>query len=315
MASFLASALAILAACPLLVSATHEYPDCENGPLRNNSVCDTTLPAKVRARAFVDALTFHEKINITNNWSPGVERLGIKPYNWWGEALHGLASAPGTNFNESGEWSYATSFPQPITMAAAFDDDMIYAVADVISAEARAYNNANMAGLDFWTPNINPFRDPRWGRGQETPGEDTYVVRRYIENYVTAMQGGPQPEHYKTLATCKHYSAYDMEFWQGNTRYGFDAIVDDHDMSSYYMQPFVQCARDTKVASIVSLSYSLFSSILSGGISDLRMSKSSFCQRDTRSRSQTDLLPIANTNRRCAHTMPSTAFLNVLMSS
>lgn len=251
MSSFLAPTLAVLALWPLLTSATHEYPDCENGPLSNKTVCDSNLPARVRAQAFVDALTFHEKINITNNWSPGVERLGIAPYNWWGEALHGLANAPGTFFNESGEWSYATSFPQPITMAAAFDDDMIYAVADVISTEARAYNNANMAGLDFWTPNINPFRDPRWGRGQETPGEDTYVVKRYIENYVTAMQGGAKPEHYKTIATCKHYTAYDMEFWEGNTRYGFDAIVNDHDMSSYYMQPFVQCARDTKVASIM----------------------------------------------------------------
>ena len=252
MASVVASALAILAACPLLASATHEYPDCANGPLKNNSVCDTSLPAKVRAQAFVDALTFHEKINITNNWSPGVERLGIKPYNWWGEALHGLANAPGTFFNDSGEWSYATSFPQPITMAAAFDDAMIYAVADVISTEARAYNNANMAGLDFWTPNINPFRDPRWGRGQEVPSESSYVVRRYVENYVTAMQGGRQPKYYKTLATAKHLAGYDMEFWQGNTRYGFDAIINDHDMASYYMQPFVQAARDTKVASIVS---------------------------------------------------------------
>ena len=251
MASLIASSLAVLVVYPLLASATHEYPDCKNGPLANNSVCDTTLPARQRAQAFVDALTFEEKINITNNWSPGVERLGIKPYNWWGEALHGLASAPGTNFNDSGEWSYATSFPQPITMAAAFDDALIYAIAEVISTEARAYNNANMAGLDFWTPNINPFRDPRWGRGQETPGEDNYVVKRYIENYVTAMQGGRSPEHYKTIATCKHYTAYDMEFWQGNTRYGFDAIVSDHDLSSYYMQPFVQCARDTKVASIM----------------------------------------------------------------
>jgi beta-D-xylosidase 4 len=251
MTSFIASTLAALVVCPLLASATHEYPDCESGPLASNAVCNTTLPARERAQAFIDALTFEEKINITNNWSPGVERLGISPYNWWGEALHGLASAPGTNFNDSGEWSYATSFPQPITMAAAFDDDLIYAVADIISTEARAYNNANMAGLDFWTPNINPFRDPRWGRGQETPGEDTYVVRRYIENYVTAMQGGHNLQHYKTIATCKHYSAYDMEFWQGNTRYGFDAIVSNHDLSSYYMQPFVQCARDTKVASIM----------------------------------------------------------------
>lgn len=225
MSSFIASVLAILAAYPLLALATHEYPDCQNGPLANNSVCNTALPARQRAQAFVDALTFDEKINITNNWSPGVQRLGISPYNWWGEALHGLANAPGTNFNESGEWSYARSFPQPITMAAAFDDALICAVADVISTEARAYNNANMAGLDFWTPNINPFRDPRWGRGQETPGEDTYVVKRYVENYVTAMQGGVSPEQYKIIATCKHCITRHMIWSFGRETHGMALML------------------------------------------------------------------------------------------
>lgn len=88
--------------------------------------------------------------------------------------MHGVASSPGVVFAASGDYSYATSFPQPILMGAAFDDDLIRDVATVISTEARAFSNVGRAGLDFWTPNINPYRDPRWGRGQETPGEVSY---------------------------------------------------------------------------------------------------------------------------------------------
>lgn len=93
--------------------------------------------------------TLEEKINATSSGSPGVERLGIPPYQWWSEGLHGIAG-PYTNFSDSGEYSYSTSFPQPITMGAAFDDALITEVAKVISIEARAFNNANRTGLDFW---------------------------------------------------------------------------------------------------------------------------------------------------------------------
>lgn len=118
-----------------------------------------------RAKALVAAYSLEEKINATASSSPGVPRLGIPPYEWWSEGLHGIAG-PFTNFSENGDYSYSTSFPQPISMGAAFDDQLITDVATVISTEARAFNNANRTGLDFWTPNINPFRDPRWGRGQ-----------------------------------------------------------------------------------------------------------------------------------------------------
>ena len=95
-----------------------------------------------------------------------MSRLGLPPYQWWQEALHGVASSPGVNFSTSGNYSYATSFPQPILLGAAFDDALITAVATIISTEARAFNNDGRAGLDFWTPNINLFKDPRWGRCQ-----------------------------------------------------------------------------------------------------------------------------------------------------
>ncbi|KIW18386.1 hypothetical protein PV08_02674 [Exophiala spinifera] len=240
----------LLAFLPALVLA-QEHPDCRHGPLANNSVCNTALPTRDRAQALVSAMTVSEKLNLTHNNSPGVPRLGLPSYNWWGEALHGVASAPGVNFSDSGDWSYATSFPQPITMASSFDDDLFYAIGNAISTEARAYNNANRSGLDYWTPDINPFRDPRWGRGQETPGEDTYVVKRYIDSLVTGLQGGRNPAPYKIIATCKHFAAYDLEGWQGNNRYGFNAIVSTQELSEFYMQPFQQCARDTKVGSIM----------------------------------------------------------------
>jgi xylan 1,4-beta-xylosidase len=228
-----------------------QYPNCAKGPLSTNSVCKPGLSVKERAQALVAAMTIQEKLNFTHNNSPGVPRLGVPAYNWWGEALHGVAAAPGVDFADEGQWSYATSFPQPITMAASFDDSLIYAIGDVISTEARAYNNAKRSGLDYWTPDINPFRDPRWGRGQETPGEDTYVIKKYVDNMVTGLQGGRNPSTYKIIATCKHFAAYDMEGWQGHNRYGYDAIVSAQDLSEYYMQPFQQCARDTKVGSIM----------------------------------------------------------------
>lgn len=250
MASYSYTVFALLALL-LPLSWAQQYPDCPNGPLYNNSVCDTSLSTRERAQALVEAMTLAEKLNLTHNNSPGVKRLGLPAYNWWGEALHGVAAAPGVQFSSSGNWSYATSFPQPISMASSFDDDLFYAIGTVISTEARAFNNGNRSGLDYWTPNINPFRDPRWGRGQETPGEDTYLVKRYIDNMVTSLQGGRNPKSYKLIATCKHFTAYDLEGWQGNTRYGFDAVVSPQDLSEYYMQPFQQCARDTKVASIM----------------------------------------------------------------
>ena len=167
----MASSLAVLGL--LLAGSAHaqimqtpSFPDCTSAPLKGNGVCNTNSTVLERATALINALTMEEKLNITGHVSPGVPRIGLPAYTWWQEALHGVASSPGVNFSTSGNFSYATSFPQPILMGAAFDDDLINAVATVVSTEARAFNNDHRAGLDFWTPNINPFRDPRWGRGQ-----------------------------------------------------------------------------------------------------------------------------------------------------
>ncbi|MCJ1431805.1 hypothetical protein MMC27_001160 [Xylographa pallens] len=192
-------------------------------------------------------MTLEEKINNTGSTSPGVPRLGLPAYQWWQEALHGVASSPGVNFSSSGNYSYATSFPQPITMGAAFDDALIEAVATVVSTEGRAFNNANRSGLDFWTPNINPYKDPRWGRGQETPGEDPFHLKSYVNSLIHGLQGGQDPAIKKVIATCKHFAAYDLESWEGNYRYQFNAIVPTQDLVEYYLQPFQQCARDSNV--------------------------------------------------------------------
>jgi beta-D-xylosidase 4 len=110
----------------------------------------------------------HSKTDWENSNSTGAERIGLPPYEWWSEGLHGVAASPGVTFNRTGSpFSYATSFANAITIAAAFDDDLVHEIATVISTEARAFINAGFAGLDFWTPNINPYKDPRWGRGSE----------------------------------------------------------------------------------------------------------------------------------------------------
>jgi len=127
-------------------SASADFPDCINGPLKSNGVCDMTLDATARAQALIAELTSDEKISNLNNGAPGVSRLGLPSYQWWSEALHGVASSPGVSFASSGNYSSATSFPQPIVLGAAFDDKLIYEVASVVSTEGRAFNNVNRAG-------------------------------------------------------------------------------------------------------------------------------------------------------------------------
>ncbi|KAF5015292.1 hypothetical protein F66182_13428, partial [Fusarium sp. NRRL 66182] len=150
--------------------------------------------------------------------SAGSARLGLPPHEWWNEATHGVGSAPGVQFTEKpANFSYATSFPAPISIAASFDDDLVRQIAGVIGKEGRAFANNGFSGFDFWAPNINPFRDPRWGRGQETPGEDSFVVQSYIRNFIPGLQGN-DPEEKQVIATCKHYAVYDLE----TGRYGND---------------------------------------------------------------------------------------------
>ena len=136
-------------------------------------------------------------------------------------------------------------------MGAAFDDALIRDVANVIGKEARAFSNEDRAGLDFWTPNINPFKDPRWGRGQETPGEDPFHLSSYVHALIGGLQGGFNPKYKQVVATCKHFAAYDLESWNGNFRYQFDPHIRSQDLVDYYMPPFKSCARDSNVGAFM----------------------------------------------------------------
>ncbi|KAI0965733.1 glycoside hydrolase superfamily [Xylaria arbuscula] len=229
-----------------------DFPNCQSAPLSSNQVCNTTLDPWSRAAALVAAMTTSEKIS--NSWdnSPGVSRIGLPAYEWWQEALHGVARSRGVQFATSGDFSYATSFPQPITMGAAFDMPLIASVSTTVSTEARAFSNAGRCGLNFWTPNINPFRDPRWGRGQEVPSEDPYHMSQYVMQLIPGLQGGLKADpYYKLVATCKHYAGYDMENWKGNNRYAFDAKISMQDLQDYYLHPFRTCVRDANAHSIM----------------------------------------------------------------
>ncbi|KAK5174027.1 uncharacterized protein LTR77_001107 [Saxophila tyrrhenica] len=228
-----------------------EYPDCDNGPLADNTVCDTSASPADRAAALVAAMPLNDKFQNLVDRSNGSRSLGLGKYEWWSEALHGVAGSPGVNFSDSGEYSYATSFPMPITFSSAFDDQLVLDIATTISTEARAFSNAGRAGLDFFTPNINPYKDPRWGRGSETPGEDPFRIMEYVKHLILGLEGGHNPKHKKLIATCKHFAGYDMEIWDGVIRYGFDALITSEDLAGYYMPPFQQCARDSKVGSIM----------------------------------------------------------------
>ncbi|KAF8914125.1 glycoside hydrolase family 3 protein [Gymnopilus junonius] len=232
---------------------TYTFPDCTVAPLKSNAVCDTTKDPVTRAQAIISEFTVSELISNTVNLSPGVARLGLPAYQWWSEALHGVASSPGVTFAPVGSnFSFATSFPQPILMGAAFDDELIKDVATVISTEARAFNNFGRAGIDFFTPNINPFKDPRWGRGQETPGEDPFHISQYVFNLIQGLQGGIDPKPYiKVVADCKHFAGYDLENWEGNSRMSFNAVITPQDLSEYYLPSFQSCVRDARVASVM----------------------------------------------------------------
>jgi beta-glucosidase len=192
---------------------------------------DATKPLDTRVKDLVSRLTLEEKVSLLGYNSKAISRLGIPAYNWWNEGLHGVARA--------GE---VTIFPQAIGMAATFNDDLLKQVSTVISTEARAkYNLAiqkdrhlQYMGLTFWTPNINIFRDPRWGRGQETYGEDPYLTATMGSAFVKGLQGD-DPHYLKASATAKHFAVHSGP---EATRDKFDAIVDEKDFRETYLYAF-----------------------------------------------------------------------------
>lgn len=186
-----------------------------------------------KAEALLPRLTLDEKISLMMDESPAIPRLGIPEFNWWSEALHGVARA-----------GLATVFPQTIGMAATFDDEAVGETFDIISDEARAKFNGfrksghinRYQGLSFWTPNVNIFRDPRWGRGQETYGEDPYLASRMGVAVVNGLQGPRGGKYMKTLAGAKHFAVHSGPEWN---RHSFDAKdIDPRDLWETYLPAF-----------------------------------------------------------------------------
>ena len=189
------------------------------------------LPTEQRIEDLLSRLTLEEKASQMVHNSPGIDRLGILPYNWWSEALHGV-----------GRSGNATVFPQAIGMAATFDPELLFRVSSAISDEARAMFNAfqesenynRYTGLSFWTPNVNIFRDPRWGRGQETYGEDPYLTGILGASFVKGLQGD-HPKYLKTAACAKHYAVHSGP---EKLRHEFNAVVTDRELYDTYLPAF-----------------------------------------------------------------------------
>lgn len=197
-----------------------------------------------RAKELVSQMTLEEKMSQMLHHSPAIERLGIPKYCWWNEALHGVA--------RTGD---STMFPQAIGLGATFDEELIHDIADVISTEGRAKYNEFVKhedrdiykGLTYWAPNINIFRDPRWGRGHETYGEDPYLTGQLGMAFVKGLQGD-DPDNPKAAACAKHYAVHSGP--EGD-RHHFDAKVSDQDLYDTYLYAFKRLVKDAKVEAVM----------------------------------------------------------------
>ena len=209
------------------------------------SYLDTSLPFAERIKDLIGRMTLEEKVGLMNHPSHGIPRLNIPAYNYWSEALHGVA--------RNGR---ATVFPQAIAMAATWDKKLIYQVASAIGDEGRAKYHAALKrngytaqyqGLTFWSPNVNIFRDPRWGRGQETWGEDPFLTGEMASEYVKGLQGN-HPKYLKAAACAKHYAVHSGP---EKDRHWFNAIVTKRELYDTYLPAFKKLVMEAKVESVM----------------------------------------------------------------
>lgn len=211
----------------------------ENFPYKNPN-----LPTEQRVNDLVSRMSLEEKINQLMDSAPAIDRLGVPEYNWWNESLHGVARA-----------GYATVFPQSISIASSWDRQLVLDVANVISDEARAKHHEYLRrgqhgiyqGLTFWSPNINIFRDPRWGRGHETYGEDPFLTGQLGLNYVKGLQG-TNDKYLKVVATAKHYAVHSGP---EPSRHYFDANTSDVDLYETYLPAFRTLVKEGHVYSVM----------------------------------------------------------------
>jgi beta-glucosidase len=236
--SFAVVLVSLCLAC-LFKPATQTTSGQSSAPYQNPS-----LPIETRVDDLVSRMTLEEKVSQMIDAAPAIERLHVPAYGWWNEALHGVARA-----------GYATVFPQAIGLAATWDTNLMHSVADVISTEARAKyhefirqnQRQRYGGLTFWSPNINIFRDPRWGRGQETYGEDPYLTGRLGVEFVKGLQGD-DPKYLKVVATPKHYAVHSGPEPQRHT---FDAQASERDLRETYLPAFRATIVEGKAYSVM----------------------------------------------------------------
>ena len=215
-----------------------------SSPNLNPVYKDPTRPIEERVDDLISKMTLEEKISQMVFDAPDIERLGIPKYNWWSECLHGVGRA-----------GVATVFPQAIGLAATWNPDLMHQMATAISDEARAKHHEAArqgirgiyTGLTFWSPNINIFRDPRWGRGQETYGEDPYLTTQMGVVFVKGLQGD-DPRYLKLVATPKHFAVHSGPEAE---RHHFDAIADERDIRETYLPAFEACVKEAKAASVM----------------------------------------------------------------
>ncbi|KAJ9167044.1 hypothetical protein P3X46_021726 [Hevea brasiliensis] len=235
--------------------------DPSNKLTKSFPFCRTSLPISERVIDLVSRLRLDEKVLQLADTATAIPRLGIPAYEWWSEALHGVAFLPHVSSRQGihfkGTITNATNFPQVILTAATFDTHLWYRIGQVAGKEARAiYNTGQATGMTFWSPNINIFRDPRWGRGQETAGEDPLVSGKYAVSFVRGIQGdsyegGALGEHLQASACCKHFTAYDLDRWKNMQRFIFNAKVTKQDMADTFQPPFKSCVQEGRASGIM----------------------------------------------------------------
>ncbi len=202
------------------------------------------LPLEQRVDDLIGRMTLEEKVSQMRDHAVAIPRLSVPKYDWWNEGLHGVAFA-----------GYATNFPQVIGMAATWDTDLVHQMGETVSTEARAkYNEAmrhdqheTFFGLTFWAPNLNIFRDPRWGRGQETYGEDPFLTSRMGVTFVSGMQGG-DPKYFRVVSTPKHYAVHSGPEL---LRHGFNVDVSPHDLEDTYLPAFRATVTEAHAQSVM----------------------------------------------------------------
>ena len=233
---------ALVAVFAILLAAPSE--SAQQSAETQQAWLNTSLPTDQRVDALISQMTLEEKVQQMRDHAPAIRRLGVPKYDWWNEGLHGVAFA-----------GYATNFPQVIGMAATWDTQLVHTMGQTISIEARAkYDEAirnnqheQFFGLTFWAPNINIFRDPRWGRGQETYGEDPFLTGRMAVAFVSGMQGD-DPRYFRVVSTPKHYAVHSGPEL---TRHQANVDVSPHDLEDTYLPAFRAAVTEAHAQSVM----------------------------------------------------------------